>query len=434
MATFDIIMPKMGESVQEATITKWFKKVGDKVEEEDVLLEIATDKVDSEIPSPVDGVIKKVLFEENAVVAVGEIIAVIDLGGDGAAETPVADEKEESKGSAPAKEKKPESPEITTSTKTLSETELKSSDKFFSPLVKNIAKAEGVTLEELESLQGSGHNGRVKKQDLLDYLENRTGKQASAGQKASVTTPKAQPNVQAAEGDTIVQLDRIRKMIADNMVLSKQISPHVTNFIEADVTNLVLWRNRIKGEFEKRENQKITFMPVFIEATAKALRDYPGVNASVDGDKLILRKNINIGVAVALPTGNLIVPVIKNADQKSLLGLTIDMNTLANNARANKLKPDDIAGGTFSISNFGTFKNLTGTPIINQPQVAILATGNIEKKPAVLETPTGDVIAIRHKMMLALTYDHRVIDGALGGAFLKTLAEYLENFDVNRTV
>lgn len=421
MATFDIVMPKLGESVQEATITKWFKKVGDKIEEEDILLEIATDKVDSEIPSPVDGVITKILFDVNSVVPVGAVIAVVDLSGE-------ASKGDHTEKQVDTKEEIQEKP--LEKTKTIED--FSKSDRFYSPLVKNIAETEGLSVSELDKIKGSGHNGRVRKQDVLGYMQN---KDTQTKQSVTPSTnQKTQPVVLSGEGDTVVQMDRMRKMIADNMVLSKQISPHVTNFIETDVTNLAIWRNKVKDEFEKREKQKLTFMPVFIEATARALKEFPGVNASVDGDKIILRKNINIGIAVALPTGNLIVPVIKGADQKSLLGLTVDLNSLANKARNNKLNPDDVSGGTFSISNFGTFKNLTGTPIISQPQVAILATGTIEKKPAVLETPTGDVIAIRHKMILALTYDHRVIDGALGGAFLKFISDYLEKFDVNRTI
>lgn len=430
MATFDIVMPKLGESIQEATITKWFKKVGDVIEEDDVLLEIATDKVDSEIPSPVDGVLVKVLYEEDALVPVGEVIAVVNLDGDASAVETETQVKEET----PVKEEvKPEGQSQTIE-------DYSKSGKFYSPLVKSIAGKENVTIEELDSINGTGQNGRVKKEDVLKFIEGRGTtpvKTPAASQPAQTSTPVKQhaaPSVTTGEGDTVVKMDRMRKMIADHMVMSKQVSPHVTNFIEVDVTPLVMWRNKVKDEFQKREGTKITYMPVFIEAVAKALKEFPGVNASTDGENIILRKNVNIGVAVALPTGNLIVPVVKNADQKSLLGLTVDMNRLADNARNNNLEPDDIAGGTFTISNFGSFRNLTGTPIINQPQVAILATGNIEKKPAVLETPTGDVIAIRHKMMLALTYDHRVIDGALGGGFLRYLADQLEQFDVNRTV
>lgn len=420
MATFDIVMPKLGESVQEATITKWFKKVGDKIEEEDILFEIATDKVDSEIPSPVDGVITKILFEVDSIVAVGAVVAVVDTSVE-AAEGDISDKSE----TPVLKEVKKEEPVKQTS-------DFSKSDRFYSPLVRNIAETEGLSSNDLDTISGTGHNGRVKKQDVVSYLENHGSQPKQKSDPA--TSTKQQTPIQTGEGDTVIQMDRLRKMIAENMVLSKQISPHVTNFIETDVTNLVLWRNKVKDEFEKREKQKLTYMPVFIEATARALKEFPGVNASVDGDKIILKKNINIGIAVALPTGNLIVPVIHGADQKSILGLTTDLNTLANKARTNKLSPDDVAGGTFSISNFGTFKNLTGTPIISQPQVAILATGTIEKKPAVLETPTGDVIAIRHKMILALTYDHRVIDGALGGAFLKFLSDTLEKFDVNKTL
>ena len=427
MATFDIIMPKMGESVQEATITQWFKKVGDKIEEEDALLEIATDKVDSEIPSPVDGKLIKILFEVDAVVPVGEVIAVIDLD----VNAEVKEDDIEGEQARPAEETTAKQKEI----KQENKQDFNKSDKFFSPLVKSIAQKENISLDELNSIKGSGRNGRIKKDDLLNYLGAGKSSKTSAF-KPAVEIKKADASsvtVSVNEGDQIVKMDRMRKMIAENMLLSKQISPHVTNFIEADVTNIVLWRNKMKDTFQKKEGQKLTYMPIFIEAVAKALKDFPGVNASVEDDNIILRKNINIGIAVALPSGNLIVPVIKNADQKSLLGITIDLNTLAENARSNKLNPDSIQGGTFTISNFGTFKNLTGTPIINQPQVAILATGTIEKKPAVLETPTGDVIAVRHKMMLGLTYDHRIVDGALGGAFLKAIADYLENFDTNRT-
>lgn len=422
MATFEIVMPKLGESVLEATIIKWFKNPGDSVEEEDILLEIATDKVDSEIPSPVDGKLLRVLFEENAVVPVGEVIAIVDLDGSGELDDSGKEkentEKKESVSKPP--EKKPDE-------------NISKSDRFYSPLVKNIAKSEGLSLADLDTIEGTGHKGRVRKQDVLLHIQNRNT-QKTPEAPVSVAAAPQKKAIPVYEGDEVVKMSRIRKLIAESMVLSKQTSPHVTNFIEADVTNVVIWRNKIKDKFQKKEGQKLTYMPVFIEAVARALKEHPGVNASVDGDNLILRKQVNIGIAVALPSGDLIVPVIKHADQKTILGLTIDLNTLAGNARNNKLSPDDIREGTFTISNFGTFKNLTGTPIINQPQVAILATGTIEKKPAVLETPTGDVIAIRHKMMLGLTYDHRVVDGALGGKFLKSIADYLENFDVNHTV
>ena len=427
MTTFDIVMPKMGESIQEATITKWFKKVGDTIEEEDVLLEIATDKVDSEIPSPVDGVVVKVLFDEGALVPVGEVIAVVDM--DGGAPGLQMEEKSSNSEKKKTEEKNRNIEEIQPKepiSKIVSAT-----GRFYSPLVKSIASKENVSIEELDKINGTGHNGRVKKEDLLKYISTR---QKVAPIPSSIPTTASLPHVKVLEGDQVIKMDRMRKMIADHMVNSKHVSPHVTNFIETDVTGLVLWRNKIKDEFYKRERQKITFMPVFIEAVAKALKKFPGINASTDGDNIILRKNVNVGIAVALPTGNLIVPVIKNADQKSLLGITLEMNKLAVNARENKLNPDDIQGGTFTISNFGSFGNLTGTPVINQPQAAILATGTIEKKPAVLETETGDVIAIRHKMMLALTYDHRIIDGALAGSFLQHLANELGQFDTSTTV
>ncbi|HYX05499.1 MAG TPA: dihydrolipoamide acetyltransferase family protein [Bacteroidales bacterium] len=437
MSKFEIVMPKMGESVEEATITKWFVKDNDTVEEDDVLLEIATDKVDSEIPSPVAGVITKILFKENDVVAVGEVIAIIDMEGTGS----------ETGGSEPAQqEESKKSPEparqtITTEEKTETGTgsaDYSKSERFYSPLVKNIASKENISLQELDSIQGSGRDGRVSKDDVLNYLQQRTRQSQTAqnapAAAATAEKPKQKVSVSVNAEDEIIEMDRMRKMIAEHMVHSVQTAPHVTNMIEADVTNIVLWRNKVKNQFQDREKEKLTFLPVFIEAAVKALKDFPRINASVDGDRIIIRKRINMGIAVALPDGNLIVPVIKDADQKNLLGITREINRLANQARSNKLSPDDIQGGTFSLTNFGTFKNVMGTPIINQPQVAILATGNIEKKPAVVETPTGDVIAIRHKMFLSLSYDHRVVDGALGGAYLKKLADYLEEFDMNRTI
>jgi 2-oxoglutarate dehydrogenase E2 component (dihydrolipoamide succinyltransferase) len=439
MSQFEIVMPKLGESITEATITKWFKKENDQIEEDDVLLEIATDKVDSEIPSPVEGKIIKLLYKEGDVVPVGKVIAIISLdGSDAGGEAPVEPEAEPVKTEQQAETKQAEQP--------AKASESQKSSRFYSPLVKNIAKQENIPLEELEELPGSGQNGRLRKEDVIGYIENRSKGGAAKTQpqvepkKETAEAPQAAPSekpkvsVSVNAEDEIVEMDRMRRLIADHMVMSKQVAPHVTNFLEADVTNLVLWRNKIKDDFQAREKEKITFMPVFIEAAAKALKDFPQVNASVDGYKIILRKKVNIGVAVALPTGNLIVPVIKSADHLNLLGLSKEMNRLADSARNNKLGPDDIQGGTFTISNFGTFKNDMGTPIINQPQVAILATGNITKKPAVVETPTGDIIAVRHKMFLSLTYDHRVVDGALGGAFLRRIADYLENFDINRSI
>ncbi|HOK51051.1 MAG: dihydrolipoamide acetyltransferase family protein [Bacteroidales bacterium] len=438
MSTFEIKMPKLGESVEEATITRWFVKEGDWVEEDQPLLEIATDKVDSEIPSPVAGQVAKILYPVDSKVAVGLPIAIIDLEGKGVvAATSDAASQTQSATSSVIEEKV-----VSSAADTVEKRDLEKGTRFYSPLVRSIAQKENISLSELEAIEGTGKNGRVRKQDVLQYLQNRTSKPASQPVSTPAATVEAQPTPKAAQPvsvsvsaeDEIVEMDRMRRLIADHMVMSKQVSPHVTNVLEADVTNLVLWRDKVKETFEKREGTKLTFMPAFIEATAKALKDFPMVNASVDGYKIILKKRINIGIAVALPSGNLIVPVIKDADKKSILGLAADLNTLADNARKNKLSPDDIQGGTFTITNFGTFKNLYGTPIINQPQVAILATGMIQKKPAVLETPAGDVIAIRHKMYLALTYDHRIIDGALGGAFLRRIADYLEQWDVNRGI
>lgn len=430
MAKYEIVMPKMGESVEEATITKILKKVGDPIEEDEALLEIATDKVDSEIPSPVDGTITEIRYKENDVVAVGEVIAVIDLGG----EAPAEDETDKPQ-QKPVKEVPPASAPQDEPKAAESE-DFSQSDRFYSPLVKSIAQKEGISISELDSIQGTGNNGRVRKQDIMQYLEDRGAGKAQAPKPAGEAPTVKAPGVEVSAGvdDEIVEMDRMRKLIADHMVMSKRVSPHVTNMVEIDVTNMVLWREKVKDEFFKREKQKLTYMPIIIEAVAKALRDFPRVNASTDGNNIILRKKINVGIAVALPNGNLIVPVLKDADQKNLVGLTVEMNTLADRARNNKLSPDDIQGGTFSISNFGTFRNVMGTPIINQPQVAILAVGTIQKKPAVVETPTGDVIAIRHKMYLSLTYDHRVVDGALGGAFLRKLGDYLEAHDMNRQI
>lgn len=431
MSEFKVLMPKMGESVQEATITKWFVKEGDTIEEDDLLFEIATEKVDSEIPSPVDGVITKILFDTDAVVPVGELVAIIKTDDDDEEDTDSVDasvvEKEESNSSS----------EVV-------ESDLSGATRFYSPLVRSIAKEEGISIEELESLKGSGVNGRVQKQDIMDFIAEKskqkvTKVEAPAVNEIQKTVSSAPINTHKASisigaNDQIVEMGRVRKLIADHMIASVQTSPHVTSVVEADVTNLVFWRSKVKDEFLQKYGQKLTYMPVFTEAVATALREFPMVNASVDGDKIILRSQVNVGIAVAKPDGNLIVPVIKDADQKNLVGLTSSLNDLANRARNNKLQPDEISGGTFSITNFGSFRNIIGTPIINQPQVAILATGSIEKKPAVLETPTGDVIAIRQKMFLSLSYDHRIVDGALGGAFLRRIADLLEEFDINQKV
>ncbi len=433
MAKFELLMPKMGESVQEATITKWFKKPGDMVEEDEPVLEIATDKVDSEIPSPVEGIIEKVLFKENDVVAVGKVIAIISLEGDIPAQ-----QQETPKVEAEQKKAEPSEPDESPAEKeekSDAKDDFSKSSRFYSPLVRSISEKEDITLSELESIKGTGINGRVRKQDLMAYIQNRgSGRPVHEKEPAVPGAQQSRTKVQVHPGDQIIEMDRMRRLIADHMVMSKQVSPHVSNFIEADVTGLSIWRDKVKDDFYAREKIKLTFMPVFIEAAAKTLREFPGVNASVDGYRIIQRKDVNIGIAVALPSGNLIVPVIRNADQKNLLGIAGELNRIADAARNNKLSPDDIQDGTFTISNFGTFRNTTGTPVINQPQVAILATGTIEKKPAVLETPTGDVIAIRHKMILSLSYDHRGVDGALAGAFLYRLKELLEGFDAGRTI
>ncbi len=430
MANFEIILPKLGESIIEATITRWLKKPGDLIEEDDPIVEIATDKVDSEIPSPVEGRLIKIFFNEGDIVPVGKVIAIVDT------------EAREIPKEAPSKEQhvavaSPYIPDIKSSSPAIPVVEAAKAEdaeainspsgKFYSPLVKSIANKEQVTSVELDTINGSGKEGRVTKEDLLEYLKSRKTAPASKTSAASAATFS---NV----GDTIVEMDRMRKMIADHMVMSKNVSPHVTSYIEVDMTPIVQWRDKIKDSFLLRENQKITYTPIIVEATAQALREFPNVNASVDGYKIIQRKNVNIGMAAALPSGNLIVPVIKNADQKNLLGLVNDVNNLADRARRNKLDPDDVMGGTFTITNFGTFNSLTGSPIINQPQVAILGVGVIKKRPVVIETATGDAIAIRHIMILSLSYDHRVVDGALGGMFLKRLTELLENFDTSRSI
>jgi len=445
MAQVELIMPKMGESVAEATITNWLKEVGDTIEMDESVVEIATDKVDSEVPSTTEGVLIKRLFEEGDVVQVGQAIAIIGAEGEAAAETPAETPKAEA---APVAESAPvvQAAAVATSTEKISKTS--DSGKFYSPLVRSIAEKEGIALAELETIPGTGKDGRVTKKDILDYLPNRTGEVAAQPSTSNGTTTasytpspapavkkeatKSAPSVASMPGDEIIEMDRMRKLIADHMVMSKQTSPHVTSYVEADMTNIVNWRNKVKNEFMSRENEKITFTPIIMEAIIKAIKDFPLINVSVDGDKIIKRKNINLGMATALPTGNLIVPVIKNADQLNLVGLTKAVNDLANRARNNALNPDDISGGTYTVTNVGTFGNVMGTPIINQPQVAIMAAGAIQKKPAVIETPNGDAIAIRHKMFLSHAYDHRVVDGALGGMFVRRVADYLEQFDVNR--
>ena len=437
MAQVELIMPKMGESVHEATITKWLKNEGDKISLDEPVLEIATDKVDSEIPSTSEGVLSKKLFKEGDVVQVGKPIAIISSGTDASVSSSPVVASSVSQAQSQSSLKK----EVPVSIPAIANVVVErtsSNGKFFSPLVRNIAKTEGVSVVELESIQGSGKNNRVTKQDILSYLPNRKkgiSATLTAEKKAlAPSQPIAPPVVFSSGNDEIIEMDRMRKLIADHMVMSKHVSPHVTSYVEADVTNIVKWRDRIKNDFEKREGEKITFTPVFIEAVVNAIKDFRMVNVSVDGTKIIVRKNINIGMATALPSGNLIVPVIKNADRLNLLGLTKSVNDLAARARANKLVPDEIQGGTFTITNVGVFGNMMGAPIINQPQAAIMATGVVKKKPVVIETESGDAIVIRHMMFLSLSYDHRVVDGMLGGSFLRRVADYLEKFDATRIV
>jgi 2-oxoglutarate dehydrogenase E2 component (dihydrolipoamide succinyltransferase) len=430
MAKFELKLPKMGESVAEATVTNWLKKVGDTIAMDEAVLEIATDKVDSEVPSEVSGTLVEILFNVDDVVQVGQTIAIIETDGGAVAAVP------EVKADVPVAVAEV-AKTVEVALEAVASADFSSSDKFYSPLVKNIAKEEGISLAELEAISGSGKDGRVTKEDVLSYIKNRgsqTSVQSSvASAKPVVTTPNPQP-VSVNGGDEIVEMDRMRKLISGYMVASVQTSAHVQSFIEVDVTNIVKWRDRVKNTFEKREGEKLTFTPIFMEAVAKALKDFPGMNISVDGEFIIKRKNINLGMAAALPNGNLIVPVIKNADQLNLVGMAKAVNDLGNRAKAGKLKPDDTQGGTYTVTNVGTFGSVFGTPIINQPQVGILALGAIRKVPAVIETPEGDFIGIRQKMFLSHSYDHRVVDGALGGSFVKRVAEYLEAFDPNSEI
>lgn len=451
MAIVDLVMPKMGESIMEATVLKWHKQPGDHVKMDETVLEIATDKVDSEVPSTAEGVIKEILFNVDDVVPVGTVIARIESGAAGAATAaPEPVQAAPAPQSAPAPQPAPAAapaPQPAPSAASVANT---GGNRFYSPLVLNIAAKEGIGMAELENIPGTGAEGRVSKKDILAYVANRkNGAPAAAPQPAPAAAPAPQPAAQPAVsaapaapqaeanyGDNveIIEMDRMRKLIADHMVRSKHTSPHVTSFTEADVTNIVNWRNKVKGSFEKKYGEKITFTPIFIEAIVNCIRKFPMINASVDGTRIIIKKDINIGMATALPSGNLIVPVIKNADTKNLLGLSKDVNGMANAARNNKLKPDDTQGGTFTLTNVGTFGSLMGTPVINQPQVAILAVGTIKKRPMVMETEHGDVIAIRHMMYLSMSYDHRIVDGSLGAAFLTAVANELEAFDVNRAV
>jgi 2-oxoglutarate dehydrogenase E2 component (dihydrolipoamide succinyltransferase) len=455
MAKFELKLPKMGESVAEATITNWLKKVGEKIEADEAVLEIATDKVDSEVPSEVSGTLTEILFNVDDVVKVGQTIAIIDTeGGSAPSEKP----NEEIAPAIVELEKAIEVAQEVVQSAAPVEVDFSASEKFFSPLVKNIAKEEGVSISELEKINGSGKEGRVTKDDILSYVKDRANQPVAAPKPAVVVeAPKAEIKVEAPKVETpkvetpkaestpekkipvsvngqdeIIEMDRMRKLISGYMTTSKQTSAHVQSFIEVDVTNIVNWRNKVKDAFEKREGEKLTFTPIFMEAVAKAIKDFPMINISVEGDYIIKKKNINLGMAAALPNGNLIVPVIKNADMLNLVGLTKTVNDLANRARNNQLKPDEIQGGTYTVTNVGTFGSVFGTPIINQPQVAILALGAIRKVPAVIEAPTGDYIGIRHKMFLSHSYDHRVVDGSLGGQFVKRVADYLEGFSENR--
>lgn len=426
----------MGESVAEATITNWLKNVGDHIAADEAVLEIATDKVDSEVPSEVSGTLVEIHFQANDVVQVGQTIAIIETEGGVVVDAP---KEETTAANIQAVEKTVEAAKDTVA----APVDFSGSDKFYSPLVKNIAKEEGISLAELEAINGTGKEGRVTKNDILDYVKNRGSQPAPAAQPTPARqpetsnlkpeTPKAAP-VSVNGQDEIVEMDRMRKLISGYMVQSVQTSAHVQSFIEVDVTNIVKWRDKVKNAFEKREGEKLTFTPIFMEAVAKALKDFPGMNISVDGEYIIKKKNINLGMAAALPNGNLIVPVIKNADQLNLVGMAKAVNDLGNRAKAGKLKPDDTQGGTYTVTNVGTFGSVFGTPIINQPQVGILALGAIRKVPAVIETPDGDFIGIRQKMFLSHSYDHRVVDGALGGSFVKRVADYLEAFDPNRDI
>lgn len=439
MAIVDLVMPKMGESIMEATVLKWHKKPGDSVKMDETVLEIATDKVDSEVPSTAAGTITEILFKEDDVVPVGTVIARIDsaAASNGAA-APAAPAPQA------AAAQQPVAQAVTQQHAAPAATIVNSGNRFYSPLVLNIASKEGIGMAELENIPGTGNEGRVTKRDILVYVENRGNAPAAAPQQAPVAAPQpvasapatvapaATSSVTPSGNVEIIEMDRMRKLIADHMVRSVATSPHVTSFTEADVTNLVKWREKNKKVYETKYGEKITFTPIFVEAVANCIKKFPMINASVDGDKIIIKKDINIGMAAALPSGNLIVPVIKNAGTKNLLGLTKDVNHLANAARGNKLKADDTQGGTFTLTNVGTFGSLMGTPIINQPQVAILAVGSIKKRPMVLETADGDVIAIRHMMYLSLSYDHRIVDGSLGASFLTAVANELENFDIHR--
>lgn len=439
MANFELKLPKMGESVAEATITAWLKDVGETIEADEAVLEIATDKVDSEVPSEVDGVLIEKLFDVDDVVQVGQTIAVIQTEGGDAVEVKAPTKTETVEAAEPAKAVAEVEQTVVVAQNTVAPV-TSSEDRFYSPLVKNIAKEEGISQAELDTVPGTGKDGRVTKNDIKNYVASRGSAPASTPQVAKpepakvVSTPKVEVPVVASGEDEIIEMSRMGKLISKHMVDSVQTSAHVQSFIEADVTNIWNWRKKHKDNFKKREGENLTFTPIFMEAVAKAIRDFPMINISVQGDKIIKKKNINLGMAAALADGNLIVPVIKNADQLNLLGMAKQVNDLANRARNNKLNPDDIQDGTYTVTNVGTFGSIMGTPIINQPQVAILALGAIRKVPAVIETDQGDFIGIRYKMFLSHSYDHRVVNGALGGQFVKAVKDYLEAWDMNREI
>ncbi len=444
MSIVDLVMPKLGESIMEATILKWHKKPGDAIKQDETVLDIATDKVDSEVPSTAEGVIEEILFNVNDVVPIGTVIAKIRVGANAAVsnDQPVPSPNQQEYEEAKVVEEIPYQP---TASSAKSDQSTKSAIRFYSPLVLNIAQQEGIGMAELENIPGTGQEGRVSKKDILAYVANRSGGSSQQAHEVTVmpTDQRSTSNDQPSTNNIpaiytgnveVIEMDRMRKLIAKHMVDSKHISAHVTSFAECDVTNLVLWREKVKKDFEKREGEKITYTPLFIEAIVKCIKKYPWLSSSVDGDKIIIKKDLNIGMATALPNGNLIVPVIKNADRLNLVGLTQQVNSLANAARTGKLRPDDTTGGTFTLTNVGTFGSIMGTPIINQPQVAIMAVGAIKKRPMVIETPQGDSIAIRHMMYISLSYDHRIIDGALGSTFLNAVAKELEHFDSSRSI
>lgn len=450
MAKVEMVMPKMGESIMEGTILTWLKNEGDTIEQDESVLEVATDKVDTEVPATHAGTLEKILVQEGDVVQVGKPIAIINTSGEEeAGDTAAAGQSTGITADKPVAAEEQTAPAQSPS-RSSGQLEEPAEGRFYSPLVLNIAREEGISMQELEKVAGSGKEGRVTKKDILAYVEGRSQQpaaaQTSAPQPGTPATaspaavasqqPAPKVSVSVSANDEIIEMDRMRKMIAQRMVDSKRISPHVTSFVEADVTDIVFWRNRNKNEFKQREGSNLTFTPIFIEAVIKAIKDYPMINISVseDGTQIIKRKDINIGMAVALPSGNLIVPVIHNADQLNLVGLSNKVNDLAKRARDNKLKPDELSGGTYTVSNVGSFGNVMGTPIIMQPQVGILALGAVVKKPAVIETPHGDAIAIRHKMFLSHSYDHRVVDGSLGGMFVRRVADYLERFDMKRSI